>query len=288
MNNPIVSSQINELVIVNPLPNEQNPALVYLAGLGNKRTRDVQLQSLETIANMLTGQPDVFTCNWAALRFQHTQAVRSKLAESYAPATANRFLSALRGTLKASWRLGQMTAEDYHRARDVENIKGETLPAGRELSEGEIAALIGTCEQDPSNAGARDAAIIAVMYGAGLRREEIITLDVDDYFHETGKMVVRGKRNKERTAYLLNGASRALLDWLSIRGLTSGPLFVPITKGGNLIYRRMTTQAIYNMLQKRGRDAKVSNFSPHDLRRTFITDLLVSGLRPDWTERVRK
>ena len=98
---------------------------------------------------------------------RNTVAIRSKLVEEYATSTANKFLSALRGTLKASWQLGQMSAEDYHKAASVGGIKGETVPAGLELSGGEIAALLQACAKDPSPAGARDAAIIALLYACG-------------------------------------------------------------------------------------------------------------------------
>ena len=39
----------------------------------------------------------------------------------------------------------------------------------------------------------------------------------------------------------------------------------------------MTPQAVYNMLSKRGQQAGIANFSPHDLRRTFVSDLLEAG-----------
>ena len=79
-------------------------------------------------------------------------------------------LAALRGVLKECWRLGYMTAEDYHRAADVPTIRAQTLPRGRALASGEISALMGACGRDSSPAGIRDAALIGVLYGAGLRR----------------------------------------------------------------------------------------------------------------------
>jgi len=54
-------------------------------------------------------------------------------------------------------------------------------------------------------------------------------------------------------------------------------LFYPINKGGRLLARRMTNQAVYNALAKRGEQAGVKALSPHDLRRTFISDLLDAG-----------
>ena len=276
MDNELITSQNNDLVIIDPRPLDQNPAAVYLAGLSPSGRRS-QHQALDVIAGLLTDNPDAFACNWSAVRFQHTTAVSSKLQEKYAPATTNKMLSALRKTLKAAWLLDQMTAEDYHKAASVESVNGETIPAGRELSAGEIAALLGSCENDKTPAGSRDAAIIAIMYGAGLRREEIVNLDLSDYDQESGRLVVSGKRRKDRTAYLLNGASHHLNDWLDIRGRDPGSLFMPINKIGAIQHRRMTTQAIYNLLNKRASLANVDTFSPHDLRRTWIGDLLDAG-----------
>lgn len=267
-----------ELAVIDAQPLSNHPAAVYLAGLNSKRSQATQRQALATVAELLTGSPDILAVNWAALRFQHTAAIRAKLAARYAPATANRLLCALRGVLKAAWRLGLLPAEDYHRAADVESVTGHTLPAGRALSGGEIAALMASCEDDPTPAGARDAALICCMYPGGLRREEVVKLDLADYDPESGALTVRhGKRNKARITYLANGAGRALGDWLAVRGLDPGPLFYPINKGGKLQPRRMSHQAVYNALGKRGELAGVGNFSPHDLRRTFISDLLDAG-----------
>jgi integrase len=55
-------------------------------------------------------------------------------------------------------------------------------------------------------------------------------------------------------------------------------LFTPINKGGNIQYRRMTSQAIYNVLRKRAGEANVTDFSPHDFRRTFAGDMLDRGV----------
>ena len=82
------------------LPADRDPAVVYLARLapGSRRT---MRQALDTVANILSsGHEDSQTLAWAALRYQHTQAVRTALAERYAPATANKMLAALRGVLR--------------------------------------------------------------------------------------------------------------------------------------------------------------------------------------------
>ena len=277
MNTEITPTNQTNIVLIEALPLDQNPAAVYLASLESEGSRRNQKAALDMIAGLLTDNADAFSVDWSKVRYQHTTAIRTRLAEVYAPSNANRHLSALRQTLKRAFILGQMGAEEYQRAIMVDNVKGETLPAGRELGSGEIVALMTACENDPSPAGVRDAAIIGVMYVGGLRRAEITAIDLDDYDPETGRMVVRGKRRKERTAYLENGSGRALIDWLAVRGDEPGPLFLPVNKGGKIQPRRMTTQAIYNMLDKRGKEAGVSDFSPHDMRRTFVSDHLAAG-----------
>lgn len=265
----------SELILSDPRPLDQNPAAVYIASLPAETGRRTQAQALKTIAGIIGA--DLDTLNWAALRYQHTAAIRARLAEVYAPATANKMLSALRQALKQSWLLGQMTVEDYRRAAELKPVTGETIPAGRDLSQGEILALMTACMEDKTPAGTRDAAIIGMMYAAGLRRHEVVKIDVSDFDPDTGALIVHGKRNKDRTAYITNGALDALRDWLEARGSQPGALFVAINKGGKITGGRMTPQAVYNLLQKRATAAGVKEFSPHDIRRTFAGDLLDKG-----------
>lgn len=274
-----VLSAHSNLIIAEPIPLDLSPAAVYLAQL-KQSSRRPQKQALDLIASLLTsGTANCLTLNWAAIRYQHTAAVRGRLLDRYAPATANRILSALRGVLEQAWLLGQMSAEDYHRAARLAPITGETLPAGRELLAEEIASLIQNCIEDGSPIGIRDAAIISILFGAGLRREEITKLNLDDYNPEDVKLVIRGKRSKQRIAYLGDGALAALMNWLELRGKDAGPLFFSVKRGGSLRHRRrLSPQSIYYLLKVRAKRAGVRPFTPHDLRRTFVSRLLDAGV----------
>ena len=131
-------------------------------------------------------------------------------------------------------------------------MRGETLPRGRALGAGELAALMGACSKDPGPAGARDAALLALLYGGGLRRSEAVALDLDDYEAESGQLTIRaGKGHKDRTAWVTNGSSLALADWLAVRGDEPGPLFTAIGKGGRVSQGRLSGQAVHVMLRKR-------------------------------------
>lgn len=261
---------------------DRHPALVYLARLapGSRRT---MRQALDAIAHVITrGQADAVSLPWECLGYAHTAAIRAVLAERHAPATANKMLAALRGTLKEAWRLGLMDAETYRRAADVGSVRGSTVPKGRSLAPGEIRALFTTCAHDPKPCGIRDAALVAVLYGGGLRRAEVVALEVRNYDPAQGDLVVRGKGRKERRVYLQPAARAALDAWLELRtaglsGVTSGALFLPMTKSGRITLRRLTEQAIWAILEKRRVMAGIAPFSPHDVRRTFIGDLLDAG-----------
>lgn len=255
-----------------------HPVAVYLANLsaGSRRT---MRGALDAVADIVSGgEADAVSLDWSSLRYQHTQAIRTALAERYAPATANKMLSALRGVLKESWRLGYVDAENYRRAADIEGIRGESLLAGRSLSAGELRSLFAVCATDASPAGIRDAALLAILYGAGLRRAEAVALSLGDYDRDTGRLTIqRGKGAKARLAHATNGAKRALDAWLDIRGETPGALLCPVGKSGQITIRHMTGQAVLYVLRKRASQANIKAFTPHDLRRTFIGDLLDAG-----------
>ncbi len=69
-----------------------------------------------------------------------------------------------------------------------------------------------------------------------------------------------GKGDKDRTTYLNDGAAAALADWLIWRGDALGALFYPTRKGGRLEARRMTDQAVLDILQGRGKEAKIASW----------------------------
>jgi site-specific recombinase XerD len=234
-------------------------------------------QGLSVVAALFGSTAE--TLDWAGLRYQHTQAIRTKLAETRAPAGVNKIVSAVRGVLREAWRLGLVDAETYERASDIQSVRGETLPRGRALGKRELQKLFAACAKDEAPAGRRDAALMAVLYGGGLRRSEVVALNLTDYQPETAELrILHGKGRKERAAYVTNGVKLALNAWLAVRGSEPGPLFWPADgRGRPLVNRRMTDQAVLMLLRRRAAQARVPAFTPHDLRRTFVGDLLEAG-----------
>ena len=114
------------------------PVTTYLHSL-SRRSRYTMERSLVTILRVVSGRDtighgEVFAFPWSELRFQHTAAIRSALAERYSSvSTVNLHLAALRGVLVAAWRLGMIDGPDYQRAVDIASLKGCALPKGRSL-----------------------------------------------------------------------------------------------------------------------------------------------------------
>jgi len=254
-----------------------DPAAVYLSRLAPSG-RTTMRRALDTIADLASGgQADASSLPWAQWSQPHTQALRAHLADRYAPATVNKHLSALRGVLEACFDLGLMSAEDHRRAAKVRRVPNHRLPAGRGLSAEELQALFAACA-DGRPGGTRDAALLATLYGCGLRRSEAVSLDLADVDPATGQVRVRrGKGDRDRVVWATGGTLAALSAWLEVRGGEPGPLFVPVDKADSLTIRRLSGQAVLLLCRRRAAQAGVAEFSPHDLRRSFISDLLDAG-----------
>jgi len=123
--------------------------------------------------------------------------------------------------------------------------------------------------------------MIAVAWAAGLRRAELGELGYSSFSPsgpEDGDLVVHGKGDNVRTAYLYNGAFQALAQWLCIRGDADGPLFCAIDKGGRLKqWQPLSGEALRLILEKRIAEARVKPMTWHDFRRSFAGNLLDNG-----------
>ncbi|BBD62915.1 phage integrase (plasmid) [Nostoc sp. HK-01] len=272
------TNSFTSLVLTSTPPLTQHPAIIYLSTLspGSKPTMK---HSLNLIAQLVTDhQADHLTLNWSGLRYKHTLALRTALIQKYEPATVNRILCALRGVLKQALHSGLINPIDYARAVDIQSVKVSKELSGRVLSQDELDALMQTCFSDLTPAGFRDAALIAFLRGAGLRRSEVVCLELKDLAHP-GEIKIHSSHTRvDRIVYLSKSAIAIVNDWIEIRTRTPGPLLCQVNKSGRVVHKRLTPQAVLFILHKRGEQAGIKPFSPHDLRHTFIWDLLNAGV----------
>lgn len=255
-----------------------SPARAYLLSLNSPRSRQTMASFLSIVAGML-GAVSLDACSWGSLRRHHVMAVTELLRDTgRATATVNTYLSALKGVAKEAWMLRLMDVDSFQHIRAVRNLRGSRLPRGRALPPEEIRALFEACETDKSSLGVRDAAMLAVLLGCGLRRSEAVGLDFRDVVTQERALRVLGKGNKERLSYMPAGTWQRLLLWIDqVRGENAGPLFTRIRRFDTLTNDRLTDQAVYHVLQARQRQARIAKCAPHDLRRTFATAMLDNG-----------
>jgi integrase len=262
----------------NPTVNHSAIAVVgYLGSLqqGSQRT---QSSALDTVADML-GFADKAEVRWHLLPPAVLDGIRARLAERYAPATANRILSALRGVMQQCWRHGLIDSDTRDRLKDLPRVAGTRLPSGRDIPLADQTALLRVCARDSSPAGPRDAALVALMLGCGMRRAEVCSLQLSDFDRSDMSLRVVGKGGRERMIWLTNGSADAMNDWLSIRGCDPGPLFTPIHRSGRIRHGQgLTPHALYLMLASRSSSAKIQPIRPHDARRTFVGTALDRGI----------
>ena len=204
-------------------------------------------------------------------------------SEGKAPNTINQRLAAIRwyarkiADLAADYFGDEELVRQAARVAQVSDVKGERPQKGRHIEQGELSALIDACTSDSSPAGIRDAAIIALAWSTGLRRDEISRIELHELVNETEDgldIAIVGKGGKVRAVYANDGAHAALLDWLELRGKEPGALFVDVNKGGKIGDGRLSGEALRKMLDKRSQEAQLSKpITWHDFRRTFAGNL---------------
>ena len=172
----------------------------------------------------------------------------------------------------------QQRAEDPTRNIGAPKL-GQSLP--KYLSEAEVAALLKVVNRMKGEDGARLRALLELLYAAGLRVTELVSLPLGSLLFDRGLVRVKGKGNKERLVPLGDPAIAALKNWLEHRKSQLGskrtsPYLFP-SFGGHLGY--MTRQRFFQLLKGIGVQAGIApeRLSPHVLRHAFATHLIEHG-----------
>lgn len=269
-----------ELAQRETIPHHALPVAAYLSSVDASSVPALR-SGLRKIAQIwMPGQTEK-TVPWAQLRYVHTAAIRSKLVQSYGPRSVNRMLASLKGVLKAAWNLGQMTTDDYHRAIQLKSERTTDLPpAGRWVETNEIVELLKAAGSQVEPARSlRDQALVIVLYAGGLRRQEASGLDLDDYDPKDGSLQVRrGKRRKYRKVYIPEGYRGWIEPWWKLRkaAITDGPMFTRWTRFGTT-QKRLSPIGVDHTLNLMRKKAKIGKLTPHDMRRSYATELLENG-----------
>ncbi len=256
-----------------------NPAISYLQSLPSRKSRRTVASCLNSSVRYFGGQ-DFEHWPWQELSNVHLRFIIDKLMElGRAPRTINLYLASLKGVANEAFVMKQITSDQLALIKMVKSVRGNRISKGRALEEDEIRLIFNHLDHVNDILAVRDAAIISLMLGVGLRRSEVVALDLSHLIYRDMSLIVHGKGNKQRQVYLPEQSWYRLTLWIEqVRGDYSGPLFTRIRRHADVTQNRLTDQAIYYILQRRRELAMVQDtFAPHDLRRTFASGMLECG-----------
>ena len=129
----------------------------------------------------------------------------------------------------------------------------------------------------------RDRAMLELLFSGGLRVSELVGLNRDSINLERREFIVRGKGSKDRPIFISKAAAEKVQDYLSTRHDSLPALFLNNSKhlqavdnSGN--FRRLTPRSVQRIIEKRARAVGITkHVTPHTLRHSFATDLLMNG-----------
>jgi len=130
--------------------------------------------------------------------------------------------------------------------------------------------------------GLRDRAIIELLFSSGLRVSELVNLNRDHINTTRREFMVRGKGQKDRPIFISKVAADYIEEYLDTRTDSLQPLFVSYSRNNQVSndgdYRRLTSRSIQRIINKYVKMAGITkHVSPHTLRHSFATDLLMNG-----------
>jgi site-specific recombinase XerD len=145
----------------------------------------------------------------------------------------------------------------------------------------EVARLLDTISVE-SEDGLRDRAIIELLFSSGLRVSELVNLNRDHVNTKRREFMVRGKGQKDRPVFIGEAAAARVEDYLAARLDNLPPLFLSYSRNNTATtsgdYRRLTTRSIQRIINKYAKLAGITkHVSPHTMRHSFATDLLMNG-----------
>jgi site-specific recombinase XerD len=199
------------------------------------------------------------------------QAYRSALeAAGLAASSINVRLSALRKLAGEAGDNGLLAPEAAAAVSRVRGARVHGVRAGNWLTLEQTERLLDLPDANTVK-GKRDRALLALLVGCGLRRQELAGLRLEEIQQRDGRWCIvdlAGKGNRIRTVPVPSWAKAAVDDWLSAAGFSAGPLLAAVNKGGRIARQGMTAQSLYAVVQGYGKRLGAS-LAPHDVRRTF-------------------
>ena len=199
------------------------------------------------------------------------QAYRSSLAaQGLGAASINLQMCALRKLAAEAADNGLLAPELAAGIGKLRGAKAQGIRTGNWLTAAEASALLNAPDRATS-IGCRDRALLGLLLGCGLRRAELVSLDVEQVQLREAHWVIPdlvGKGQRLRTVPVPAWCKLLLEHWLERAGIASGAIFRPVNKGGRVLASRISEDTVWKVVRRYGAEIGQPELAPHDARRT--------------------
>jgi integrase len=199
------------------------------------------------------------------------QAYRAYLeSEGLATSSINVRLSALRRLAVEAADSGLLASDVAAAILRVRGSRRHGVRAGNWLTLEQTERLL-ELPNPNTNRGLRDRALLALLTGCGLRRQELAALCIEAVQLRDERWCIvdlNGKGNRVRTIPMPSWAKSAIDQWLKVTGFHNGLLLGTVNKADKITRQGMSAQSIYDVVSAYGQELG-ARLAPHDVRRTF-------------------
>ncbi len=225
-------------------------------------TRRAYAKAFDDIFTLASGRPIS-----RALFYEY----RASMVEAgLSAATINQRLCAIRKLVNETRENGLLDPAEAVRITSVPGVPQSGVRLGHWLSEEQSKRLLSAPDRNRL-IGKRDFAILSVLVYCALRREELAHADMSTLRRREGRWAfvdLVGKRKRRRTVPVPAAAKAAIDEWTTAAGITCGPIFRRMRKGGKVTDFALSAWSVWDVVVRSAQAAGIDDLAPHDLRRT--------------------
>ena len=256
------------------LPDLDHCKLAVLNSLGSPASRRVYEYAIDQFI--------AWYCSEPRLAFNRIVVVRYRMhleSRHLAANTINQQLAAVRRLAHEAADAGLLSPELAAGISRVKGVKQLGFRAGNWLSAEQSSAVLQHACGDRMRAK-RDYAMLAMLFGCGFRRSELVGLELDEIQMRQGHWAVVdliGKGGHIRTVPIPNWVKAALDQWTAAAGVREGRIFRAVARTGKVWGRGISQNVVWYVVKTCCERAGLKHIAPHDLRRTCAKLCHTSG-----------
>lgn len=217
---------------------------LVLDGISSAHTRRAYEQALEEFQIWLSSDHSLSFNKASVQRYR-----RELQAKGLAPSGVNVRISALRKLAAEAGDNGLLAPEVAAGIGRVKGVRRAGVRLGHWLTHEEAERLLAAPDSSGPK-GARDAALLSTLFGAGLRRCEVVALTFEHLQRRDGRWVIAdlvGKHGRIRTVPIPDWVEGRIRHWAQISGVKQGNIFRGVSKSGRIRSQALSAQAVFSI-----------------------------------------